>query len=98
MPFSVVFSVTAAGQLRRLEKDKGLAKRLKAVRKTIGRLEVDPKHPGLQSHRFISISGPKGEDAFVCYAEQHRPAAYRVIWCYGPVKGQIMVLAITPHP
>ena len=98
MPFSVVFSVTAAGQLRRLEKDKGLAKRLKAVRKTIGRLEVDPKHPGLQSHRFISISGPNGEDAFVCYAEQQTPAAYRAIWCYGPVKGQIMVLAITPHP
>ena len=71
MPFSVVFSVTAAGQLRRLEKDKGLAKRLKAVRKTIGRLEVDPKHPALQSHRFISISGPTGEDAFVCLSLIH---------------------------
>ncbi len=98
MPFSIVFSVTAAEQLQRLEKDRGLAKRLKAVRKTIGRLEVDPQHPGLQSHRFVSMSGPNGEEAYVSYAEQGTPAAYRVIWCYGPVRGRITVLAITKHP
>ena len=98
MPFSIIFSVTAAEQLQRLEKDRGLAKRLKAVRKTIGRLEVDPRHPGLQSHRFVSTSGPNGEDAYVSYAEQDTPAAYRVIWCYGPAKAQITIIAITRHP
>ena len=98
MRFSIVFSATAADQLKRLEKDRGLAKRLKAVRKTIGRLELDPRHPALRSHRFLSLSGPNGEEAFVSYAEQDTPAAYRVIWCYGPDKGRISIIAITRHP
>ncbi len=98
MPFSVLFSATAAGQLERLEKDRGLAKRLKAVRKAIARLEADPRHPALQSHRFVSLSGPDGEEVFVSYAEQDTPAAYRVLWCYGPDRRQITVLAIIRHP
>jgi hypothetical protein len=57
MLFSL-FSAAAATQLWQLEKDRGLAKRLKAVRKTIGHLAVDPRHPmgprfrGVQS--FVS--------------------------------------------
>ena len=98
MPFSIVFSVPAAVQLKQLEKDRGLAKRLKAVRKAIGRLEIDPRHPALQSHRFRSLSGPNGEEVFESYAEQDTPAAYRVFWFYGPAKGQITILAITKHP
>jgi hypothetical protein len=98
LAFSIVFSATAAGQLGRLEKDRGLAKRFKAVRKTLGRLEINPRHPGLQSHKVQSLSGPKGEEAFEVYAEQATPAAYRVFWCYGPEKGQITIIAITPHP
>ena len=98
MPFSIVFSVTAADQLERLEKDRGLAKRLKAVRKAIGRLESNLRHPGLQSHRFRSLSGPSGEVVYEIYAEQDTPAAYRVFWCYGPEKDQITVIAVTPHP
>ena len=98
MPFSIVFSVPAAAQLKQLEKDRGLAKRLKAVRKAIGRLEIDPRHPALQSHRFRSLSGPNGQEVFESYAEQDTPAAYRVFWIYGPEKGQITILAITRHP
>ena len=78
--------------------DRGLAKRYKAVRKTLGRLEINPRHPGLQSHKFQSLSGPKGEEVFEVYAEQKTPAAYRVFWYYGPAKGQITILAITTHP
>jgi hypothetical protein len=98
VPFSIVFSVTAADQLERLEKDRGLAKRLKAIRKAIGRLESNPRHPGLQSHRFRSLSGPSGEVVYEIYAEQDTPAAYRVFWCYGPEKDQITVIAVTLHP
>lgn len=98
MPFSILFSASAADQIQELIKDRGLAKRLKAVRKAIARLEADPRHPALQSHRFVSLKGPGGEDAYVSYAEQATPAAWRVIWCYGPDKGQITVLAITRHP
>jgi len=96
--FAIVFSTKAADQLHRLEEERGLAKRLKAVRKTIARLETDPRHPALQSHRFVSLAGPNGEEAYESYAEQDTPAAYRIIWCYGPAKGQITILAITRHP
>jgi hypothetical protein len=101
LAFSIVFSASAADQLKRLEKDRGLAKRLKAVRKTLGRLEIDPRHPGLQSHKVQSLSGPSGEEAFevyAVYAEQNTPAAYRVFWYYGPTPGKITILAITSHP
>jgi hypothetical protein len=96
--YSLVFTAGAAGQMDRLSSDRGLAKRLKAVRKTLGRLEIDPSHPGLQSHKFQSMSGPNGEEVFEVYAEQATPAAYRVFWCYGPQKAQITIVAITRHP
>jgi hypothetical protein len=98
VPFSILFSSVAAAQLRQLEKDRGLAKRLKSARKTIARLEVDPRHPALQTHRFRSLTGPNGEEVFESYAEQGTPAAYRVFWFYGSQKGQITILAITKHP
>jgi hypothetical protein len=98
VPFDVVFSAAAAEQIRELEKDRGLRKRLTAVRKAIARLEADPHHPGLRSHPFRSLGGPAGEAVFESYAEQATPAAYRVFWHYGPGKGQITVVAVTPHP
>lgn len=98
MPFSLLVTNEARDALRELERDGGLAKRLKAVRKTLGQLESNPRHPGLQTHKIQSISGPNGEDVFEAYAEQGTPAAYRVFWCYGPAKGQITILTITSHP
>ena len=98
MRFALLFTREARANLDDLERDAGLAKRLKAVQKTLALLESNPKHPGLQSHKFRSLSGPKGEDVFEVYAEQATPAAYRVFWCYGPAKGQITVIAITSHP
>ena len=81
--------------MERLTRDRGLSKRLQAVRKTLGLLETNPRHPGLQSHKFQSMEGPRGEEAFETYAEQSTPDAYRVFWCYGPTKGQITIIAIT---
>ena len=96
--FSLLFSATAAAQLEELQRDRGLAKRLKAVRKTLARLEADPRHPGLQSHEFKSLSNGQGTKVFESYAEQETPAAYRVFWHYGPEKTQITIIAITSHP
>lgn len=93
-----MFTATAAEHLEQLERDRGLARRLKAVRKTLARLETDPRHPGLQSHEFKSLSGVQGGKVFEPYAEQDTPAAYRVFWQYGPEKGQVTVIAITSHP
>ncbi len=72
--------------------------RYKAVKKALTFLAQDPKHKSLQSHPFFSLEGPNAEKVFVAYAQQKTPAAYRVFWYYGPERGVITVLAITPHP
>ena len=96
--FSLHLTAGARATLNQLQRDAGLAKRLSAVRKTLARLESNPRHPGLQSHKLQSLSEPTGEEVFEVYAEQATPAAYRVFWCYGPGKGQITIIAITQHP
>jgi hypothetical protein len=70
----------------------------KASLAELRRDESNPRHPGLQSHKYRSLSGPRGEEAFESYAEQNTPAAYRIFWHYGPRKGEITVIAITSHP
>lgn len=72
--------------------------RYKAVRKTIKFLARNPRHPSLETHPFMSLSGPNGEKVFEAYAQQKTPAAYRLFWYYGPSKGKITIFAITPHP
>ena len=98
MRFSLCFTEQADQDLDRLEDDAGLAKRLKAVRKALAYLETNPRHPSLNTHKFTSLSGPNGEDVFEAYAESKTAAAYRIFWHYGPGKGVITILAITPHP
>jgi hypothetical protein len=72
--------------------------RYKAIKKTIKLLAGNPRHPSLQTHPFLSLSGPNGEKVFEAYAQHKTPAAYRVFWYYGPSRGQITIFAITPHP
>ena len=98
MAFSLRLTDEAKATLGNLQNDGGLAKRLKAVRKTLARLESNPRHAGLQTHRFHSLAGPRGEHVFEAYAEQATPAAYRVFWYYGPEKGKITIVAIIGHP
>jgi hypothetical protein len=61
-----------------LERDPGLAKRLKAVRKALGYLEGNPRHPALNTQKFSSIRAPSGEEVFEAYAENKTPSAYRL--------------------
>jgi hypothetical protein len=98
MPFKLVFTREAATNLDELVAEASLAKRLKAVRKTLGYLEINPRHQSLHTHKYSSLRGPRGEDVFEAYAENRTPAAYRIFWHYGPGKDVITILAITPHP
>ncbi len=98
MAFSLIFTEEAAANLRELRGDTGLAKRYKAVRKALGYLEANPRHPSLRTHEYQSLTREGGEKVFEAYAEQGTPAAYRVFWRYGPGKGQITIIAITSHP
>lgn len=98
MIFTLHFSDKAATQLKSLKQDNGLAKRYKAVTKTLEKLQQNPRHPGLQTHEFHSLSGPNGEKIFEAYAEQNTPAAYRIFFHYGPGQGVISIISIIPHP
>lgn len=100
MPFELIFQPEAASQLYDLEFDentKDLVK-LKNVRKCLGFLETNPKHPSLATHEYSSLSGLNGEKVWEAYIENNVSAAWRVFWHYGPGKGVITILAITPHP
>ena len=96
--FEIFTTDEARDQLNSLQVDKGLAKRYKAVKKTLLFLSQNPRHPGLRTHEFTTLKGPRGEKVFEAYAEQSTSAAYRVFWYYGPEENQITIVAITPHP
>jgi hypothetical protein len=70
------------------------------VVKTLRHLADNPRHPGLNTHKYSSQDDPsgKGRETFEAYAQNQTPSAYRVFWCYGPNRGEITILAITPHP
>jgi len=98
MSFKLLFTHQASEDFDALEKNPSLKKRFKAVRKTLGFLEANPKHPSLNTHKFHSLEGENGEEIFEAYAENNTPAAYRIFWHYGPSKKEITIIAITAHP
>lgn len=92
----MTFTPEAASVLRRLGAENH--SKLKKVQKTLGLLETNPRHPGLSTHEFTSLSGPAGEKVFEAYVENRTPGACRVFWYYGPEPGMIRILNITPRP
>jgi hypothetical protein len=72
----------------------------KQVAKAVRQLATDPRHSSLNTHEYESLENPfdpKGK-VFEAYAQNNTPGAYRIFWCYGPEKGEMTILAITPHP
>ena len=88
----------AGGKSRtKSSKQEGL---FKQVAKAVGLLASDPRHGSLNTHEYESLQNPfdpKGK-VFEAYASNKTPGAYRIFWCYGPERGTITILAITPHP
>ena len=98
MPFRLQFAKEAEDQLATLRSNAAQLKRSKAVISALGKLENNPRHPGLNTHKFTTRSSNRGEDVFEAYAENNTPGAYRIFWHYGPSKDVITIIAITPHP
>jgi hypothetical protein len=94
----LIFTPQADADLREIEKNPSKRNNLKAVRKCLGFLETNPRHPSLNTHEFRSLKGPNGEKVFEAYAQQKTAGAYGVFWYYGPERGLITIVAITPHP
>lgn len=78
-------------------KQEGLFKQVAEALKKLGK---DPKYPGLNCHPYSKLTNPHDQDGKVweAYAQNDTPGAYRIFWCYGPSKGLITIIAITPHP
>lgn len=97
--FELKYTPEAEEQYRHLEKSKSLQKRFKALKKALRLLSEDPRHPSLNTHKYTSLIGPEGAEAFEAYAENNTPGAYRIFWAYYPLRSKtITILAITPHP
>ena len=96
--FQLIFTHQAEDDFLKLQNNAHLQKRFKAVRKALGFLEKNPRHPGLNTHKYTMISGVNDEEIFEAYAENNTPAAYRIFWHYGPGKKIITIVAITAHP
>ncbi len=96
--FALVFTLRADQDLIELENDPSKKSVLKVVTKTLALMETNLRHQSLNTQEFTSLKGPKGEKVFEAYVQQNTPAAYRIFWYYGPTKGFITIVAITPHP
>lgn len=98
MPFALRFSAEGRDDFDELKGNAALTKHFKAVSAALGKLQINPRHPGLKTHKYLTMKGPHGADAFEAYAENNTPGAYRIFWSYGPGKDVITIIAITPHP
>jgi len=98
--FELKFTENAQEQLESIEGDPSAAGLCKQVKKSLGYLQTNPKHPSLNTHPYDSIEHPfdPKEKVFGAYAQNNTPGAYRIFWCYGPDKKQITIIGITPHP
>lgn len=99
------FTPEALANLAMLEKTPARAGTLKQVRKTLGLLEMNLRHPSLNTHRYESLSGSNGEDIFEAYVQNDTPGAYRIFFFYGPDRVEkkkrvavLTIIAITAHP
>lgn len=72
----------------------------KQVHECLCKLLNNPRHPGLRTHKYDSLEHPYDttQSVFEAYVQNQTPGAYRVFWCYGPNKGEVTIIAITPHP
>lgn len=96
--FTLLYTEEADSQYEALKANRSRAKQFKAVDKALDFLEFNPRHAGLNSHKYQSMKGPGGCDIWESYAQNNAPGAYRVFWHYGPRSGQITVVAVVPHP
>ncbi|MFJ7280733.1 hypothetical protein [Kitasatospora sp. NPDC098663] len=83
------------------------AVKLRRVRRALDKLAVDPRHPGLCSHRYPGLPGHPHHRAWTSYVDQGA-GAWRLFWTWDPADGDgqdrdgqdggvVTVLLIGPH-
>ena len=97
-PFTIVFTEEALRIFADPAKPACVTK-LKKARKALRLLrDIGPSHPGLNSHKYQSLSGPNGEDVWESYVESKTPGAWRIWWQYGPDPDTVTIITLGPHP
>lgn len=93
------FTDEAKKDLNKTKNNSYLKAQYKAVAKTLRFINNrELQHNSLQTHKYHSKSGANAEKILQSYAQNNTPGAYRVFWHFGPEKGEITIVAITPHP
>lgn len=98
--FKLEFTKASDTQLKKIEGNSAQVGLCKQVKKSLGYLQTNPKHPSLNTHLYDAIEHPFDPEGkvFGAYVQNNTPSAYRIFWCYGPGKKKITIIAITPHP
>lgn len=97
-PFQLLYTDEARQVVKDLSKPAHAAK-LKKVKETLRLLrDVGPSHPGLNSHKYQSITGANGEEVWESYVENRTPGAWRIWRTDGPQPDTITIITLGPHP
>lgn len=98
-PFRLAYTLRASKVLDELAGSAATKVKLKKVKKALRLLQQQgPTYPGLNSHKYSSLSGPAGEEVWEIYVENKTPTAWRIWWIYGPGEDDITIVDIGPHP
>jgi len=99
------FAAPARETLDLLSGSTQYATKLWKVRRALGLLQINPRHPGLHSHRYENFPGAPKTKVWDSYVENRAPGAWRIWWTYGPDEirdnqtvALISVLDIGPCP
>jgi hypothetical protein len=81
MPYRLRYAKRASEALKALEEGgpNELAK-LKKVRKSLGYLEQNPRHPSFASHPYESFPVDRKVKVWDSYVENRTPSAWRIFW------------------
>jgi hypothetical protein len=96
MPFRLVPTAEASAQIAELERLD--LKKFRKVQKAILLLSSNPRHPGLNSHKYTALKGRNGQDVWESCVENNTSSAWRIFWHYGPDPGAIAIIAVRAYP
>ncbi|MGB6164564.1 MAG: hypothetical protein WBF75_18740 [Pseudonocardiaceae bacterium] len=103
--YQLRFATPARETLDLLNDSPQYAAKRRKVRRTLGLLQINPRHPRLHSHQYENFPGTPKAKVWDSYVENRTPGAWRIWWTYGPDEirnnqtvAVITVLDIGPHP
>ncbi len=87
----------AKTQLQEIMNNNAKAGLQKQLKKCLGLLSANPRHPGLNSHPLVGSEESTGLKIWTSYVQNKTPSAHHILWCYSKTKKEIIILQIIPH-